>query len=59
VGWGARQKLNAVFAGGAVVLAGYAGALFHSWWAFAACLLAILWVHVHHRSIRLAGRRRR
>jgi hypothetical protein len=57
--WGARRQLNLVYGGGAVVLAGYAGVLFHSWWAFAAVLPAVLWVHVRHRSIRLAGRRRR
>ena len=56
---GLHWSAAALVGGGAVVLAMYVGGLFQSWWAFAAILLAILWVHVGTGGIRLGRRRGR
>jgi len=53
---GARRKLNQLYATGAVVLAGFLGLVFQSWWAFAAFLLGLIGLNVWGGSIRLARR---
>jgi hypothetical protein len=46
------QPLHIIY----VVLAGFLGLAFQSWWAFAAFLLGLLGLHVWGGSIRLARR---
>jgi hypothetical protein len=54
----ARQKLNGVYAWGAVVWAGIFGAVANSWWAFGAGLAVLLGLYTWAGSIRLAPDRR-
>lgn len=54
----ARQRLNGVYAWGAVVWAGIFGAVANSWWAFGVGLSARLGLYAWAGPIRLAPDRR-
>ena len=56
---GAREKLNAAFAGGSLLLAGAAGVLTQSWAVFALALVALLAGNLYLGEIRPGRRRRR
>ena len=58
IGMNARQKLNQIYATGAIVLAAVVGAALNSWWAFGVGLAVVLGLHVWGGSIRLAPARR-
>jgi hypothetical protein len=52
----ARRKLNQLYATGAMLLAGFLGLVFQSWWAFAAFLIGGVGLNVWGGNIRLARR---
>jgi hypothetical protein len=54
---GARERLNAAYAGGAAVLAAFVGVGFKSWAVFAAVLVVALVLCLVGGHIRPAGRR--
>jgi hypothetical protein len=53
-----REKMNALYVVGAVVLAGYIGLLANSWWWFAVVLALLVALNVYAGNIRLASNRR-
>jgi hypothetical protein len=54
---GARERLNAAYAGAAAVFAGFVGAGFKSWTVFAVVLAVTLVLCLLGGHIRVAGRR--
>jgi hypothetical protein len=54
----ARQKLNQIYASGAIVVAAAVGAALNSWWAFGVGLAVLLGLNTWCGSIRLAPARR-
>jgi hypothetical protein len=58
MGMNARQKLNQVYATGAIVVAAVVGAALNSWWAFGVGLAVLLGLTAWGGSIRLAPARR-
>ncbi len=49
---GARQKLNASYFGGSLLVAVLAGAVTESWWVFLMALGVLLAINVYTREIR-------
>ena len=54
----ARRKLNSMYLTGVVVLAGFIGLGFQSWWAFAIILAFLVVLNVEAGNIRLTPARR-
>jgi hypothetical protein len=54
----ARRKLNSAYTTGSLLLGGFIGLSFQSWYAFAVGLFLLLMLNIEAGNIRLAGSRR-